>query len=293
MLELRMVFKTVLLFLLSYNLYASENIHQKYFIDSRSINSSLFFKEQKNIKLYEIPSHKSSVRFKKEQLEKLLKENGFKDFKIDSRYVYFEMNSPIDTSNIEYFLKKHYKEKYKQIDIKNISVRPRSFMDTLPKSYTIDIRDRYYLGNEGVISIEDSNNKRYYFDYKVDAELDVVVPTKKISRREEISKFNSKIKKVRLDKFRARPLQKIYNAKHQAKYNLNIDQEITYRDIQKLSLVKRDTQVSVFLNSSAMSISFGAKALQSGKLNDIITVQKSDGTRLKARVVAKQRVEIR
>ena len=42
-----------------------------------------------------------------------------------------------------------------------------------------------------------------------------------------------------------------------------------------------------------MAINFSAKALQSGKLNDIISVRKRDGKRLKVRVVGKNRAEIR
>jgi len=286
--------KKILLFLvLSLNVFALENIERTYYIDSREITSNLFFKDQKNIKLYEIPSHKHSLRIRREQLDSLLKENGFNDFEILSRYVYFELNSPIDTSKIETFLTKHYKSKYEKIKINKVFVKPRSFMDSLPSKYTLDIRTRNHLLNEGILSIEDNLNKKYFFNYKIDANVEVLTSTKKILRGEEITQRNSELKSIKLQKFRSIPLQNLYTSEFQAKYHIDKGEFISRRDVKKLDLVREDTQVTVLLNNAGIVISFVATALQSGKLNDIITIQKRDGRKLKARVVAKQRVEIK
>jgi len=286
--------KKILLFsVLSLNVFALENIERTYYIDSREITSNLFFKDQKNIKLYEIPSHKHSLRIRREQLDSLLKENGFNDFEILSRYVYFELNSPIDTSKIETFLTKHYKSKYEKIKINKVFVKPRSFMDSLPSKYTLDIRTRNHLSNEGILSIEDNLNKKYFFNYKIDANVEVLTSTKKILRGEEITQRNSELKSIKLQKFRSIPLQNLYTSEFQAKYHIDKGEFISRRDVKKLDLVREDTQVTVLLNNAGIVISFVATALQSGKLNDIITIQKRDGRKLKARVVAKQRVEIK
>ncbi|QFR49325.1 flagellar basal body P-ring formation protein FlgA [Sulfurimonas lithotrophica] len=288
-----MLFKLFFIFLLSLNIYALEHIKQTYYIDSHNINSSLFFKDKKNILLYTIPQQNYSLKIKKSQLQKLLKENGFKDFIINSRYVYFEINSPINTSKIELFLKKHYKQKYKTINIKHITVKPRSYMQELPKNYVIDIRRRNHLSKDGVISIEDNFHKKYFFNYLIDADIDVVQAKSKINKDEELSQRNIKIKTIKLEKFRALPLQYIPTSEFQAKHHIKAYKTLTYRDIEKLSLVKKGQSVSVWLNNSGISISFVAKALQSGKLNDIITIQKSNGKRLKAKIVAKQKVELK
>jgi len=288
-----MMFKLFFFLLLSFNLYALEYIKQNYYIDSHDINSTLFFKDKENILLYTIPKHLHSLRIKKTQLEKLLKNNGFKNFNIESRYVYFEMKSPIDTTKIENFLREHYKNKYKQITINSIHVQPRSYMDTLPRIYNIHIRSKNHLSKDGILSIEDNQNKKYFFDYTIDAKLKVLISKEKIHRNEELSKKNTAYATLKLDKFRALPLQKLRLTKYQAKYNLKTNSVITVKDIKKLSLVKRDSMVTVWINNAGMSISFSAKALQNGKLNDIITIQKNDGKRLKAKVVAKQRVEVR
>ncbi|MCW8837611.1 MAG: flagellar basal body P-ring formation chaperone FlgA [Thiovulaceae bacterium] len=288
-----MLFKLFFLFLLSINIYALEHIKQTYYIDSHNINSTLFFKNKKNILLYTIPQQSHSLRIKRQQLQQLLKENGFKDFKISSRYVYFEINSPINTAKIELFLKEHYEQKYKKINIIDIKVRPRAYMEKLPKNYTIDIRRRNHLSKDGVVSIEDNYHKKFFFNYLIDANIDVVQAKNKIKKDEELSKINSEIKTIKFEKFRAMPLQYIPTSEYQVKHHIKAHKTITLRDVEKLALVKKGQSVSVWLNNSGISISFVAKALQSGKLNDIITVQKNNGKRLKAKVVAKQKVELR
>lgn len=286
--------KIILFLLLVYlNIFATQHIQKSYYIDSRDINSTLFFKNKEEITLYKIPKSKHSLRIRKDQLEKLFKQNGFNDFEIDSRYVYFELNSPIDTTKLKNFLKEHYKNKYASMKINHISIKPRSYMEQLPKSYTIDIRSRSHLANEGVVSIEDDMNRKYFFNYKIDAKVNVLKATKKILRGEEITPYNSKVHTIEFQRFYSIPLQKLYRSEFQAKYHIDKDDLILTRDLKKLDLVKEDTQVSVSLHSDGIAISFSARALQSGKLNDIITIQKRNGRKLKARVVAKQRVEIK
>jgi len=50
--------------------------------------------------------------------------------------------------------------------------------------------------------------------------------------------------------------------------------------------------VNVNFTDSGLSISFSARALQNGKLHDIITIEKRDKTKLRVRVIGKNRVEM-
>jgi flagella basal body P-ring formation protein FlgA len=285
--------KIVLIALFCINSYALVEIKKTYYIDSRDINSSLFFKDKKEVKLYTIPKHKHSLRIRDDQLQKLLKDKGFNNFSIKPRFIYFELKSPIDTTKIENFLKDHYKAKYEKIKINKVLVQPRTYMQSLPTNYTIEFRNRSHLSNEGVLSIEDNSKRKYFFNYMVDADIDALKAKKKILRGEEISNINSVVESVKLDDFRSIPLQRLDTSEFQAKYHINKGEMISRRDVRKLDLVREDTQVSVSMENSSFAITFSATALQSGKLNDIITIQKRDGRKLKAKVIGKQRVEIR
>ena len=65
------------------------------------------------------------------------------------------------------------------------------------------------------------------------------------------------------------------------------------RDVELLNVVKRGSYVSASLKDVSINITFSAKALQNGKLRDIITIQKNNGQKLQAKVIGKNRVEIR
>ena len=68
---------------------------------------------------------------------------------------------------------------------------------------------------------------------------------------------------------------------------------LTQRDITTLNLISRGSSVNVILKDKNLNISFLAKALQNGKLNDIITVQKNNNEKVKVKVIGRNRAEIR
>lgn len=288
-------FKIVLLLFLSLNLFATTLIKETYLINTNNIDSRILFpNSNENIILFKIPNKKNSIRIKNKQLTEILKKNGFKNFQINSKYIYFKKNSPIDTTKIKEFLSDHYLKMYKEIDIKNINVIPRSYLEELPSSFSVHIKNKSYLSKKGVISIKDTKNRKIFFNYTIDADLKVVKSKTNIKKGDELSVLNAKLHKVKLNRFYAKPLQKIQKSKYQAKNHIKAGNIILRRDIIPLSLVKKDSIVSVFMYSGGINISFAAKALQNGRLNDIISIRKGNSKkRLRARVVGYQKVEIR
>ncbi len=91
----------------------------------------------------------------------------------------------------------------------------------------------------------------------------------------------------------AKPIQNINANALQGKHRIKKGRIITTRDVELLSLVKKNSFINVSLDSKNMSISFSAKALQSGKLGDTITAQKTDGKRLKVKIIGKNKAEVR
>lgn len=288
------LFKIILLLFLSLNLFATTLIKETYLIDTNNIDSTILFPNSKNTILFQIPNKKHSIRIKSKQLTHMLKEAGFKDFKIKSRYIHFKKISPIDTTKIEDFLYNHYLEMYEDIDITSIKVTPRSYLEELPSSFSVHIRSKSYLSKNGVVSIKSTQNKKIFFNYIVDADLKIVKAKINIKKGTELSVLNVKLHKVKLDKFKSKPLQKIQKSTYQTKNHIKAGKIVSFRNAIPLSLVKKDSMVSVFMYSAGMNISFGAKALQNGKLNDIINIKKGNSNKkLKAKVVGYQRVEIR
>lgn len=289
-----MLSKFIFFILLFTQLYADTTLNSTYYINSNDIYISTMIKNPPRNKLiYKIEPNRYTKRVKSKEMLQTLKEHGYRKISATSRYIKFIKKSPIDTSNISLEIKDYYLDKYAQIDIKDIKVHPRAYITSLPLDYSVEIREKNYLSRSGIVSIKTPQNKKIFFNYDVSATLWIYLSKKQIKKDVELSALNTIKKSIILDRFMAKPIQKLDAHTLQGKRHIKKDKIITTRDVEILNLVKKNSYINVSLNSKNMSISFSAKALQSGKLNDIITVQKSSGKRLKVRVNGKNRAEIR
>jgi len=289
-----MLLKILLFAVLVLNLHAKELLKKNYFVDGDFVKlSSIVKNPQKDTTLFKIDQYRYFTKIQSKELLKILKEHGYNSFYAKVRYIKFTKKSPINLDKIKNEIIKLYKTKYSTITINKLTVRPRGYIESLPKSYKISFRSRSYLSNTGTLSIKTPQKRKIFFDYCLDAKINLFIAKKSIKKGTKLSILNTLKKSVVLDRFRAIPLQQIPFTGVQSKHHIKQNSIITSRDIEPVSLVKRDSMVNVFLNSNGVSISFSAKALQDGKLNDIITIQKHDYKRLKVRVVGKNRVEIK
>ena len=264
-----------------------------YYVDSKNIKlQDIIPHASYDVTLYKIEANRYTKKIKSRELIELLKEHGFRDLMASSRYVHFTQKSPIDTSKIKTQITEFYKAKYPSIDIKSISLTSRGYIQELPKEYEVHLQRKAYLKNNGTLSIKTIDKKKLFFDYVLDAELYIYIAKRQVQKGTRLSLINMTKTSVKLDKFKAIPINDTHLNTSQSKRKFKTDRIITTRDIETINLVKRGSNVSVSFNDKNINISFSAKALQNGKLNDIITVQKRNKKRLNVKVVAKNKVEI-
>lgn len=288
-----MFLKTLFLLLISLALHANEVLKSDYYITSDDINLSVIVPHAKqDNKLFSLERSRYSKKIKSKELINLLKQHGYPSYTANNRYINFIKKSPIDTTKIEENIRKLYKEKYTEITIKAITVMPRGYIKSLTDKYVVKIQKNNYLARSGTLYVKTTDNKKIFFDYQIEAEVSVYIARTKIKRRNELSLINCKKKSIILDKFDAMPIQKLQANMLESKHHIQEASIITLRDVEQLSIVKRDSIVSVILDEKNIAISFAAKALQDGKLGDTITIEKNDKKRLKAKVIGKNRVEI-
>jgi len=286
--------KIILLLVLFISAFSSEILNKTYYIDSHEIFLNDIVKTDKSETiLFNIPEHKHSKKIKSKILVKLLKEHNYKNYKTKKSYINFIIKSPIDTSHIKDIIKQYYESKYDTIDIHNITVEPRAYIVSIPKKYNVKIRKNNYLKNSGTISIKTLKNRKIFFDYTINANIQIYKSRKKIKKSQELSAINTKTDIIFFEKFRAKPITHLNNGILQAKHHINIDKILTLRDVEILSLIKRGSKVKVSVNDENIAISFIAKALQNGKINDLIKVKKSNGKVLKVIITGRNTAEIR
>lgn len=287
-----MLYKVIFFLLISLNLF-SATLQDLYYVNSNNIKLRDIFPHAKyDVTLYQIDKDRYTKRVKTTKLVKVLEKHGFKDLTVTHRYTKFVKKSPISTAKIEKYIIQSYKQKYPDIKITALRVIPRAYIDSLPQKYETIMPKRFYLTNEGTLSVKTPDKKKIFFDYKIEAKIKVYFSRVDIKKSQKVSTLNTIKKIIKLDKLKALPININHLNTMQSKRNLKKSEIITIRDISKLNLVKKGSMITVVLQNNNINISFLAKALQNGKLRDIITLQKNDKKRIKAIVVGKNRVEM-
>jgi len=286
--------KTALFILLTNFLFANNFAHIKlqstYYIDSDDIYISHIIKDApRNKRIYKINEGRYTKRVKSQDLLKVLRENGYRGIEAETSYVKFVKSSPIDTSKIVSYVRLYYQRHYKNIEIKDIKIQTRGFVESLPESYVVEIRGDAYLAKDGILSIKTPKNKKIYFNFIVDAKVFVYITRETLARATKLSALNTFKKSIILDKFMAKPIEELDEKSLQSRHHLQKESIITTRDVEILSMVRRHESVSVSMDSKNMSITFNAKALQDAKMGDTIMVEKANGTKLKVQIVGKNR----
>jgi flagella basal body P-ring formation protein FlgA len=285
--------KTVLLFFyLSLQLHAI-TLQENYETKGRDIYASDISKDvEKDFLLFSYDDDKHMFRTSAEKVIAIFKVHGVQIKKNDVRYINFREKSRIDIDKITDAIKKEFLNKYPTLKIKSLRVYPRSFLTKLPKTFSLSLQKQTLYKNYSTFSIITPDHKMIFFDYILDANLDVVVTTKAIKRHEKISFDNTQIKTIKFLNFKADPLSDISNHQYQSKFALESENVLTQNDIEFLSIVRRDDHVNAFIEDGGVSITLDVVAEQDGKEGDIIAVRKLDGKKLRAKVVGLKRVEI-
>ena len=280
--------------LLALSLSANEFLNEDYYVKSDAIKlSDIVPNAQNDAVLYTIEQGRYTKRVKSEELIALLVKYGFKEYESKHSYVKFTKQSPIDVSKIEKFVRDYYEKRYKDIEILSLSVNSRGYVDALPEKYTLQTQSKDYLEKEGIIILSSSDNREFFFDYRVEAKVKAYKARQEIQRDDELSQINTVRESVVLDRFKAPPLQELKPSSLQSKHKIKKGDVLTSRNVEKLFLVKRGSNVNVSLENSNMSITFSAKSAQDGCYGDVIDVVKSDGKKIKVKVTGKLRAEVR
>ena len=286
--------KIFLLLLFSLPLLASNQLKSNYYIISDSILLSDITKNSENKTLiYTIDSKRHSKRVKAKDLIKVLQKYGYNDFSSKHTYIQFTKKSPINTSRIALSLQNRYKKEYKNIDIKQIFITPRSYLERLPEEYTVVIGNKAHFHKDGHLYIKTANNKKIFFNYSIKAQIDVLRTKTTLKREDELSRINVKKDSIMLDNFRAMPLQELLKSTYQAKHKIKKGTILTTRDVIALFIVKRNANVNVVIRDSNIAVSFIAKATQHGRFGQTITVVNRQGKRFKVIVTGRNSAEIK
>jgi len=284
--------KLLILLLLVIRLGAYELSENYEYTDYTIYSNDLVPDIPKKFEILQIPSDKNLYRIDAKIIAKTFELNGFELNISKTRYINFTRHSPIDFTPIKQQLAHMLTEFYPAIHIQEIIITPRGYLAKLGKNVHGEFDKRFYQNSTGTFYVLDNEGLRHYLDYTVNATLGVLHTNQKVSRKESLSGFNTQLKTIPFQSFKDKPLTALPEHPSRFRSSLKPMQILTLRNIEEIPLVLKNTPVTVELQNGAVVIEFEATATQEGLLYDIITIQKNDGKRAKAKVIGENRVEL-
>ncbi len=271
----------------------SLELKNEYLFSDHTITSDILFPElPKKFELLQIPEDKTLYRVDSNIIVKSFELNGITISSENIRFVNFTKKSPIDFTPLKTQLESLLRHHYPTITIKEITITPRGYLPPMTKTLKGFFEDRLYLHSVGTFYVIDDSGLRRYLDYSVRATINILHTSQKISRRESLSGFNTLLKPTPFTRFKDKPLIALPDQPSRFRSNLRASQLVTTRNIETIPLVLKNEKVIVEVRSEGVIVEFGATATQEGSLYDIITIQKSDGKRVKSKVIGENRVEL-
>lgn len=278
--------KFLLLLFLPLILFASFELEELYYIEGKDIDLSIITKDKKNsFIIASIDEGRTQKMIKAKDIIDLLSKYGYKDFTSKSNYITFIQKSHLDISVIKEALIEHFKQNYEHINIEELTVVPRGYLKEMPKDFEVGIDKESYLSKNGTIFIETPQKKKYFFDYDIKAYIVIYLSKDKIKKGANISISNTVKKTILLQRLKDTPILDINDIELEANRQIAKESILTLRDVSPLKVVKRGAMISVTYDKESMAITFSAKALQDGKVNDIIKVQNNNKKIIKVRVI--------
>lgn len=268
-------------------------LHENYEFENPIIHSQDIFPNiPKNFEILKIPDGKTQYRIDAQVIAKTFELNGILIDMGKTRFVNFTKHSAVDFSTLKLQLELMLTRKYPSIQIDDITITPRGYLESLSKDARGVFDDRFYQHPKGTFYILTRDGVRRYLDYSVQATLAVLHTNQKVSRKEPLSGFNTILKPIPFQTFKDKPLTALPERQARFRSSLKSNQVLTVRNIEEIPLVLKNEKVIVEVRNGMVVVEFVATATQEGLLYDIITIQKSDGKRAKAKVTGEKRVEL-
>lgn len=288
-----MYLRLMILVSLFFAIARCDTLQQTYtFRDPKIYSSDLISGCSKHFEILQIPDGKTTYRINVQIIAKTYELNGCSVDVGRVRYVNFTKETSLDITPLKQQLTDVFILAYPTMTIEKLNVFPRGFIESIPQNakavFDRDITDR----NDGTFYVLDKNGVRRYFDFSLEASLPVLHSSQKINRNDVLTSTNSSLKVVRFAQFRGKPLSSLPNDRERFRRTLRENTPIVDRYLEPLPIVLKGSKVSVQVKNGRVIVEFIATATQEGALYDIITIEKSDKKRAKAKVIGENQVEL-
>ncbi len=285
--------KTLFILLFCLISLQGSSLQKEYFFTSHNITAKFLLKDSNNItQIFTIDKNKTHYKISSKKLLILLSKKGILVKKPKFSYITFNKKSPINTSSLKNRLKEFYTQNLESIEIHNINIHPRVYIDALPLHFSFHINSKNFKHASSTFYITTQKKKRIFFDYTIDASLHVIKSQHILERKEGLNAFNTKKSRIKFTKIRSKPLVHVRKNAYALKHKIKENEVIYMRDVRAFPIIKKGSRVIMYIKEGTLELQSSATAIQDGVLYDMITIEKNDGSRLKAKVIGINKVQM-
>lgn len=284
--------KLLLTFLLIISTSFAYKLQKSYTYDTPVIYASdLFPQIHKEFEVIQVPSHLQHFQISQTRLYELFSREGIE---LEGRalgVVHFRRSSDLDLSDLKDKLEAYYLKHLPFLTINHITIKSNRYINSLPKKYEIVFKTQLYKRNNGTFKII-TDTERIFFTFNIEATYSQFQAKHSIKKGTLLTTENTKLAIVNFKRTYDPLIGFDSLSKVEAKRYLKRGKIITLKDVKKISLVKKGAIVNVKLIEGNILIHFTAKALKSGNMHESIDIKKNDGTKLRAKIIGKNKVTI-
>ena len=199
---------------------------------------------------------------------------------------------------LELKIKKSFKEKYKDIEIKKVEVEPKHELKfEIKKAYIKDIilNNNSFKRSKGsfYITYNKDRERRVYFDYKLIAYITLLKTDIALQKGDVLKKGDVSVKKELFKRLRGTPLEISQIEKVMLKRYLPEGKIVYKKDVTNKTLIKKGDALKAIIKDGSVELEFDVVSIDDGNLKDIIRVRKSNGKQYRAIIISKDRVLIK
>ena len=192
------------------------------------------------------------------------------------------------------FLEKKFLSYYPTMSINSITIKPNN---KIPKGYKF--KKVYFSknslkrenGNFSTIFSDGKNSKRVFFKYFIDATVQVLLANEDIRRGTPLSREFFTTIPIKFDNFYDRPVVDLRNL--EAKTFIVKGKILTSRMVRKIPDIHRNDEVTAEARDGGIVVDFMVRALEDGRIGEIIRVKRGDKKIFKAKVISSSKVLIK
>jgi flagella basal body P-ring formation protein FlgA len=279
--------------LISSSLYAVA-LKSEYTITGLEFNASTVDPQISNdFVIYHFDQNRHKKTFTASRLLHTLEKGGLQIEDASRGIIHVKRTSNVDMAPVVEKVKDYYHSYFPDMHIEKVSLVTSSFIQKLPQHYTLDFKPNAYLYSHSSFKIlSEESKKRFFVRYEIQAKMKLFKARHNINRGKILTQKDLLSAQTEFERLKGFPLMSLTQQQVRVKKRLAKGTILYQHDIEPLPSVLKDKPVNVRLISGKVHLEFQATCLDDAVIGEYVYIEKSDGKKLRAKVIHKNLVEI-